>query len=470
MSVPTAPGAPGAPTLLEHLAGHVERLTSAPLAPAVAEKVSICLVDHLAALLSAHNGPVERAGRGILPLFGSGAATLVGLRTTSSPAGAVFYNALAATSEDLDDAHRYASGLHMSATTFPVLFALAEEAPVSGELFARAVVAGYEVSSRLVRAADAGLRGQGFHSTGAAGVFGACAAAGVMLGLDRATLVSALGMAASGAGGLFAFLREGSSVRHAHGAWACLNGLTAARLAQEGLTGPVRALEGYGPNHQDGYLKPYAGTWDERFITDDAEPEILNTYHKLHAACGHAAPAITALQALRERLGPRAAEIREILIKGYKASAALTNPDPRSPAEAKFSLPVIAALVLAYGRVSLAELAPERIHDPRIREVAAKVRVVEDAAIAAEFPRLRAGEVVVTLASGETLAQRVDAPLGMPENPVAREVLEAKFRSAAEGLFNASRQEAILAAARNLLTGNPADLIALLRAPEGARP
>lgn len=450
-------------TLIECLADHVLQLTAAPLDPAVRDKAVLCLTDHLAAVLSAHNGTVDMAGRGLLPVFGAGPCTCIGLPQTSSAAGAAFYNALVATAEDLDDAHRFASGLHMSATTFPVLFALSQLHAVSGDRFIRAAVAGYEVSSRVVRAADAGLRSRGYHSTGAAGVFGACAAAGVLLGLDRAALCHALGMAASAGGGLFAFLREGCSVRHAHGAWACLNGLTAALLARDGLTGPLRGLEGYDAKGQDGYLHAYADSWDERFIRDPGTPEILNAYHKLHAACGHAAPAITALQLLRGELGPRCADVAEICIKGYKASAALHNPNPRTVAEAKFSLPVIAGIVLTHGQATLAEMTPETVNSPVVRDLAAKVRVVEDPAIAADFPRLRACQVLVTLNDGQTLSRFVDAPLGMPENPVGLDVIEAKFRAAAGAVFDETAQNAILQAVRATPTQSPSTLLTLLR-------
>lgn len=449
-------------TLIQCLATHTERLATGPLSPAVQDKAILCLTDFLAATLSAHGSQVDLAGQGILPLFGQGACVCIGLPQTGSAAGSTFYNALVATAEDLDDAHRFASGLHMSAVTFPALLALSSTMEVTGERFIRAVAAGYEASSRVVRAADAGLRDRGYHSTGAAGVFGACAATCVLLGLTHAQTCHALGIAASGGGGLFAFLREGSSVRHAHAAWAGLNGLSAALLARDGLTGPLRGLEGYDEQGRDGYFRAYAGTWDESFIRKEGSPEILNAYHKLHAACGHAAPAITAVQMIREELRPED-PVEQIVIKGYKASAALSNPDPRSVAEAKFSLPVITAIVLDHGKATLAEMTPENVNAPATRAMAAKVKVVEDAAIAADFPRLRACEVDVTLHSGHRFTRRVDAPLGMPENPVGPDVIEAKFRTAAKGIFDVSRQDAVLRAVRDLPSTSPSALLTLLR-------
>ena len=80
----------------------------------------------------------------------------------------------------------------MSSISMPVLLALSEETPVNGEKLIRGMIAGYEASSRITRAADAGLRRRGWHSTGAAGVFGACAAAETLPGANVDPLLRAV--------------------------------------------------------------------------------------------------------------------------------------------------------------------------------------------------------------------------------------------------------------------------------------
>ncbi len=450
-------------TMIDALLDRVEPLLKGTLDGALQAKILQCLTDHLAAVFSAHGSAVDLSGRALLPMFGTGVCSLAGLSETSSAAGATFYNGLIATAEDMDDAHRFASGLHMSATTFPVLFALAETESVSGEQWMRAVAVGYEVSSRITRAADAGLRARGYHSTGAAGVFGACAAACALLGLDRETTKNALGIAASGAGGLFAFIHEGSSVRHAHGAWACLNGMTAARLAQNGLTGPAAVLEGYNEAGKDGFFAAYAEGWDERFIHEAGKPEIFNAYHKLHATCGHAAPAVTALQALREKVTAANSPIADVEIRCYKAAAALNNAAPRSVSEAKFSLPLITGIILRHGKATLSEMTQQTVEDAELQALAKRVRVVEDPKVAAEFPRLRSCELTVRLEDGQVFEERVEAPLGMPENPVGFDVIEGKFRNAAEGVFTKERQDALLKAIMDLPQTTVVDLPKYLR-------
>lgn len=423
-------------SLLQRLLHQVRKASQSPFENGIGDAASLCLLDFLAAILAEADGPIARVGAGTAVAFGPGGCTLLATHQTGSLTGAIFYNALTATAQDLDDAHRFTTGLHLSAVTVPVLLGLAETRKVGGEAFIRAMLAGYEACSRIVRAADAGIRGRGYHSTGAAGMFGSCAAAGTLLGLDDDTLLNAMGIAASGGSGLFAFVHEGTSSRHAHAAWASLNGLTSALMAEEGLTGPRFALEGYGDRHKDGYLKAYAGEWNEHYLTDEPEkPELLNGYHKLHAACGHAAPAIAGLQHLRERLLPRLWDISRIDIRGYKSSASLNRAEPASVTEAKFSLPFLTGVVLLYGQASLVEMVPERLEDQEVRRIAALVNVEEDPELNASFPRLRAAKLAVTLNDGEVIEERVDAPLGTPENPAPRAVLEQKFLDAGQKVF-----------------------------------
>ena len=436
-------------TFTEHLARICRDLAEQPLPGEVIDKAKLCLLDHLAALLYGTRSRMEGVGGGILEAFGRGGATLIARRRTTSVQGAAFFHGLIATAEDLDDSHRFATGIHLSAVTMPAALALAEDRELSGERFLRAVAAGYEVSGRLCRATDSGMRARGWHSTGAVGPFGACAASSVLLELDQVGTAHALGIAASGAGGLFAFLGEGASVRHAHGAWASANGLTAALLAASGMTGPLRVLEG-----KDGYLSAYTTAFDPTFIVapspgESGAYELLNTYHKLYASCGHAYPAITAALALRNQLLQRLDAIAHIEARVYKASAALTNPAPRSVDEAKFSLPFLLAIALVHGDVSHRAMCLQNISDPRVCALAARITVKEDSDIAGAFPRLRSAELVLTMTDGEEIRKYVDAPLGMPENPVGWQELEEKFRDAAEGIFSASRAARIIAAVRS---------------------
>ena len=406
---------------------------------AACSAVRLCLLDYLAALLYALPGPVADAAAALLPVTGGGDCPLIASSAKSSVYGSALYHALIATAEDLDDS-RYASGLHMSAATFPAALALCDKETISGEEFIRAVLGGYEVLGRLGRSVDLALRGRGFHATGALGPFGSAMAASLLQRLSEEEMVNALGIAASGCGGIFAFLQEGSTSRHMHGALAAGSGLAAACCASAGMTGPEAALEG-----KDGFFQAYAGAWDKELLLGKREqPEIFSVYHKLWSTCGHAIPAVTALRSLFEQVRPHSDRIREIEISGYKASAALSAPCPDTPARARFSLPAICGIVLTFGNAGVREMSAENLKNSQVRSISERVRVREDPELVAAYPRLRAGRVRITLEDGTTFTELCEAPLGMPENPAPPAMLEEKFRAAAERHFSAARIDAIL--------------------------
>lgn len=452
----------------EHLASVCRDIAVQPMPGDVTDKAKLCLLDFIAALLYGARSPMGEVGRGVLPLMGDGEATLAAQERTASLQGAAFFHGLIATADDLDDSHRFATGIHLSAVTIPAALALAEERKCSGRTLLKAIAAGYEVAGRVSRSVDAGLRARGWHSTGAVGPFAACAAGAVILDLGEKTIADGFGIAASGAGGLFAFLAEGSSVRHAHGAWASANGLAAVMLAAAGMTGPRRVLEG-----KDGYLAAFSAGHDEAFILAPSPVaagnyEIRNAYHKIHACCGHAFPSITAALDLREKIASRLDEIESIEARVYKASASLTNPAPHTVDEAKFSLPYLIGIALVHGDVGHRRMSMETIRDSRVCDLAAKVAVKEDTAIAAAFPRLRSAELLIVMKGGEEIRHYVDAPLGMPENPVGWTELEAKFRDAADGLLGPDRSARLIDAIRGIDSADTVeDLAAFLRRPHG---
>lgn len=116
--------------------------------------------------------------------------------------------------------------------------------PVNGRELITAVVIGYDVSRRVLEACGgySAHNGAGWHSTATCGVFGAAAASARIL-TDAAQTVSALGIAGSFSGGLWAFIHDGSQSKKLHSGRAAEGGLLAARFAQQGISGPKKLFE-----------------------------------------------------------------------------------------------------------------------------------------------------------------------------------------------------------------------------------
>ena len=433
-------------TLLALLVASVQRLRKKPLEPALEAKAQVCLLDYLAAACAGAGNATAVAGRNAAACFGPGGCTLIGQPKTGSVAAAALYNGLLGHAEELDDSHRYVSGMHLGTTIIPAALALAEELDAPGELLLRAVVCGYEAAGRVIRCMDKEHRARGFHATGTVGPFGAAAACSVLLGLDPATMGQSIAIAASTSAGLFAFLENGASVKHLHAGRPPLDGLMAALLAQGGMTGPDTVFEG-----REGFFQAYAGAYTAAPLSMDlGDAEITRVYHKLHSACGHSFPAVDAALALRgmlQRKGIDETAVRSVTFRTYAAAAILTNAAPRTIQEARFSLPFVFALALVKGSAARASFTPDIVRDEAVLAVCSRMRILEDPAISDSFPRLRAGEMTAELYSGETFRHRVDSPLGMPDNPVSLEELKQKFRTEALPLLPRKAVDDIVALA-----------------------
>src|SRR5262249_59541337 len=93
----------------------------------------------------------------------------------------------------------------------------------------------------------------GFHPTAACAVFGAAVSVARLRGLSSAQLANAIGIAASSAGGLFAFVNGGADIKRLHAGHAAREGLQAALLAEQGIEGPPHVIEA-----RDGFMQAFA--------------------------------------------------------------------------------------------------------------------------------------------------------------------------------------------------------------------
>src|SRR5207302_4879023 len=175
---------------------------------------------------------------------GTGVASIIGGKASAQAVWAALANGTAAHAVELDDVTTESS-LHPGVAVIPPALALAEELGVAPASMLEAIVAGYEVTMRVGNALNpASAYARGFHPTGVAGAFGATAAAGRMLGLSPDQLSSALGIAGTLASGSLEYLAGGAWTKRLNPGWAGHAGITAARLAQAGFTGPVTVFEG----------------------------------------------------------------------------------------------------------------------------------------------------------------------------------------------------------------------------------
>src|SRR6266850_1558348 len=158
----------------------------------------------------------------------------------SDPRTRALINGTAAHTVEVDDIYR--DGIyHPGAPTIAAAHALGFERPN----FLRAVIVGYEISTRI-GAAMGRAHSQYWHNTGTIGCFGACAAAAEWLKLDKDQFAHALATVTTFAAGLQQAFRMDSMSKPLHAGRAAEAGVTAALGAAEGVTGSLDCLEGFG--------------------------------------------------------------------------------------------------------------------------------------------------------------------------------------------------------------------------------
>ncbi len=447
-------------SLTERLADWQLARRQTGFAAADIEAARLLVLDWLGSALAGIGTDTGRIFLEYARLQPAGKVTLLGLSEGRSVEVAALVNGALSHIVEMDDVERE-SVTHPGAVVVPAALAVAERVGASGLELLAAVVAGYELMVR-VGAAVGPEHYYHFHNTATAGVFGAAAAAGWLLALDRDRLVWALGNAGTQAAGLWQFNEEGALTKPLHPGRAAANGVLAATLSRLGLTGARHILEG-----ERGFFAGLAPRGDPQQVVahlgEADEPlRVRKISIKPHASCRHTHAPIDAALALRAQL-PADATIAAVRVSTYGAALTLCDkPDPHTAPDAKFSLQFCVASALLRGQVGLVEFSDTALADSAVRALLPRIEVAIDPAREAAYPGCWSAAVEVTLADGRTFEATQDRPKGDPENPLSVPELEAKFRNlAAAGGVHGAQVERLLDWLRALARPEPLDPLPL---------
>ncbi len=221
---------------------------------------------------------------------------------------------MAAHALELDDGSKYAT-YHPGASIIPACLALGEAEGISGKQLLEAITAGYEVSLRIGTAINPGHYLRGFHPTGTIASFGTTAAAAKILGLSPELTVQAMGIAGSLASGINQYEIDGSISKHVHPGNAARNGILAAMLARDGMTGPAEILEG-----KLGFFHCFADSADTALVDRDLGEDwhFLRIYFKPYCSCRYVHYAIEATQKDLEQRPFPPEEIASIVVRTHR--------------------------------------------------------------------------------------------------------------------------------------------------------
>lgn len=371
---------------------------------------------------------------------GHARATVWGTRVRTTLQNAALANGYLAHLDDFDDTH-FPTVIHPSAPTVPAAWALAEARNASGGELVAAVALGIEVCCRIGLAVHPWHYDAGWHITGTAGVFGAAAAAGRLLGLDLPQMVACFGIAGTQAAGV----REvfGSMTKAFHAGRAAQAGVAAALLAARGFTSATAILEG-----RRGFGPVLSGRHDFARATDGLGTrwEIHNNGLKPYACGVVCHPLIDACCALRERSGVRADTVTAIEAQVHPLVLELVDrPDVAVGLEGKFSAQHCMAVALVDGAAGPTQFTDAKPHDPAIAALRRRVRLTRDDHLGEDEARVR-----LTLADGTAVEYHVAHAVGSPDNPMTDEHLDRKFRTLTAGRCSDERREALLRELRRI--------------------
>jgi 2-methylcitrate dehydratase PrpD len=367
----------------------------------------------------------ERALAALAPFSGPPEATVLGRTERLDIMHAALINGIASHTFDFDDTH-LKTVIHPSGPVASAVLALAERLPVSGEAFLHAFILGVEVECRIGNAVYPEHYDVGWHITGTAGVFGAAAATGRLLGLTEQQMVWALGLAATQASGL----REmfGTMSKPFHPGNAARNGLLAALLAQRDFTSSDQGIEA---------KRGFANVLSTRFKPEEITERLgetweisLNTFKPF--ACGIVIhPIIDACIQLRNSPGFDVEAVEAVEAKVHPLVLELTGKKtPTAGLEGKFSVYHSAAVALLHGAAGEAEYSDTCVRDPRVIALRDRVSAQVEAGLHEDQAR-----VSIRMRGGARIETFVEHAIGSLERPMSDADLEQKFRELAAGVL-----------------------------------
>ena len=437
----------------ELLAQYTLDLKFEDLDSAAVTEAKIFFLDSFGCLLAGINEePVSIAIRYTEKVGGAPASSLIGKKGQRTDTyNAAIINGIAAHVHDYDDVLQTMDG-HPSAVVLPVTLAVAEAAGSSGKDTLLAYILGVQVCflAGLAVNKNSQYYGKGWHCSGSLGIFGATAAAGRLLGLNKQQLVYAFSMAASESSGLKG--NFGTMTKALHVGRAAAKGFYCASMALLGYDANPDIIE-----MQEGFAYISGSEVDlvavENFIKSKTSAFLKpGLTMKAWPSCKQNHSAINSIQTLQEKYAFSANDVDRIhcLIQPVIRDC-LKYTSPVTTMQGKFSLNYNLALATLYGTAALEHFDGENITDQKAIDFMPKISMEVDMEISDGLYNNGKYDciVIVYLKDGRVLEEHTVSAKGDAENRMTDKDVYSKFFDCAK---RAVKQEAIESIYNNIQT------------------
>lgn len=413
-------------------------LSFAALSPADVRAATIHVIDTFASLVAGFDSRTSEISRHLARQLGGAGSSIVGTQLRCTPDVAAFVNATTAREIELNDVYfsTTGAGAHPSDALMPI-FAVAEHAGASGRDFMTAVLAAYEIYVAMSDRA----RITGFDQSTLAGIATAMGA-GKLLRLDRRQMMNCLAIVAVANNPLNQTRRNDLSMWKAAAAGqAGRAGVFAALVAQAGMDGPSLPFEG-----AQGWSRLVAREPFDLGPLGKGRLRIHDVMMKPRAACAATISSILAAEKIAQEIGDPSA-VSDIAVTTYEDARTLVgsssqhwNPTTRETAD--HSIPYVVAAALVDGTVGPRQFSDERLADPVIRDLMAKVSVGVDDAYSAAYkarPPRHFTRVTVKTAQGKEFTGLAGAEHGDMAMARSDAEVEQKFMTIVEDFLGRPR-------------------------------
>jgi 2-methylcitrate dehydratase len=395
------------------LASYVNSFSESQLTEPVVVGLNKLMLDCTVALIGSFGSEVGQITARLARLYPAGdlKSTVAGYGITTVPEAAAFANSFMVRNADYNDGDGENGG-HVS-VIIPGILAIGEAVHATGPQVLAAVAVGYEVLSSFAHFARGGGGGWDAPYEGLATAL----ACGKLLGLNEDRLANACSLAlvphmplnVSHVGAL-------SHWKSGHSPIGVRNGVFAALMAREGMTGPAQPFEERG-----GLMDVVTGPFELRLPVVDGKMNVETFRVKRFPAEGGTQAILhQALPPIKE--WTKAEDIESIRVEITSLGEIADPPkwDPRNRETADHSLPYLIAVALTDGEVYLDAFKPERyLHDEKLRQLMARTTIQANPTLVGTQGKSR---ITVRKKTGETMTKVVEK-----EVPVTYDEVLKKF-------------------------------------------
>ena len=411
------------------------RLGYEDLDVATVHQVKRTLIDTLGCAMGGYLSDPAKITRNLAgSITGSPRAQVLGTRSHSSLDMAAFANGCMIRYLDCNDSYFTPGGGHPSDMIAAVL-AVADAYGRDGRDIITATALAYEVFCRL---SDQVVTGDFGWDQGMFSIVGATCAAGALMRLDQERMAHAISLALAPNLPL-GVTRTGelSMWKGCATASATRAGIFAAQLASQGMSGPGEPFEGR------------RGLWEQAGVTQEVTLEefgdsdqqflINDTIFKFYPSQIHTQAPIGLAVDLHPRV--KVQDIESIVIETYRSgvSSPDTEPekwDPQTRETADHSIPFLVAMALQDGAVTPGSFTPQRIADPSLRSLMARMTMTEGPGFTENYPDQYNCRIEVVASGGNRYEAGTSYPKGHKHNPLSDREVDQKFINLASAVLS----------------------------------